>query len=99
MKISKLKVRAIGDRQKPMEGNPISTPCVRRPPPFSTHRQPAPPSARAAAAMATAFRVTDANGAGKRPTALYPQPGSATFKGSLMNCCAGGFCTCLCKML
>ena len=49
--------------------------------------------------MATAFRVADANGAGKRPTALYPQPGSATFKGSLMNCCAGGFCTCLCKML
>jgi hypothetical protein len=33
----------------------------------------------------------------KRPMAAYPMPGSATFKGSLLNCCASGFCTCCCK--
>jgi len=33
----------------------------------------------------------------KRPLAAYPMPGAATFKGSLLNCCASGVCTCLGK--
>ena len=28
-----------------------------------------------------------------------PRTGSNTFKGSLLNCCAGGCCACCCKML